>query len=453
MLKTSDTIAAPVTPPGRAGVGIVRISGPLALAIATKIINFTPKARIAHFCDFLSKEQTTIDQGLAIYFQTPHSFTGEDVVELQCHGSVIIMDMLLERALQLGARMAEPGEFTRRAFLNHKIDLTQAEAIADLIDATSQQAAQNAVRSMQGEFSRHVNQLLAMLIKIRAELEATIDFPEEEEIENLALNNITLDINNILQQINNIKNIAKQGEILRDGITIVLAGKPNAGKSSLFNYLAGHNAAIVTDIPGTTRDVLHARIQIDGLPVNLIDTAGLRAQADIIEAEGIRRAQEQMQKADHVLLIVDATNPQDLEQIPENIKYTVVYNKVDLITDPADCAAGRQNEYCIAPQLANNCLYISVQNNQGLDLLKQYLKDISGMRSSENGFSARRRHLEALNQCEQYLINANKILLSGSLELAADDLNFAQRALGEITGEFSADNLLDKIFGEFCIGK
>lgn len=444
MLKTSDTIAAPVTPPGRAGVGIVRISGPLALAIATKIINFIPKARIAHFCDFLSKEQTTIDQGLAIYFQAPHSFTGEDVVELQCHGSVIIMDMLLERTLQLGARMAEPGEFTRRAFLNHKIDLTQAEAIADLIDATSQQAAQNAVRSMQGEFSRHVNQLLAMLIKIRAELEATIDFPEEEEIENLALNNITLDINNILQQINNIKNIAKQGEILRDGITIVLAGKPNAGKSSLFNYLAGHNAAIVTDIPGTTRDVLHARIQIDGLPINLIDTAGLRAQADIIEAEGIRRAQEQMQKADHVLLIVDATNPQDLELMPENIKYTVVYNKVDLVPDPTRCAA---------PRPANNCLYISVQNNQGLDLLKQYLKDISGMRSSENGFSARRRHLEALNQCEQFLINANKILLSGSLELAADDLSFAQRALGEITGEFSADNLLDKIFGEFCIGK
>lgn len=444
MLTTSDTIAAPVTPPGRGGVGIIRISGPLALAIATKIIDFTPKTRSAHFCKFLSTEQTTIDQGLAIYFQAPHSFTGEDVVELQCHGSSIIMDILLERILWLGARMAEPGEFTRRAFLNHKIDLIQAEAIADLIDATSQQAAQNAVRSMQGEFSKLINQLLNMLIKIRAELEAAIDFPEEEEIENLALNNITQDISNVLQQISKIKNIAKQGEILRDGITIVLAGKPNAGKSSLFNYLAGHNAAIVTDIPGTTRDVLHTRIQIDGLPINLIDTAGLRAQADIIEAEGIRRAQEQMQKADHVLLIVDATNPQDLEQIPENIKYTVVYNKVDLIPDPTRC---------VAPQPANNCLYISVQNNQGLNLLKQHIKDIAGLQSIENGFSARRRHLEALNQCEQYLINANKILISGSLELAADDLNFAQRALGEITGEFSADNLLDKIFGEFCIGK
>lgn len=444
MLTASDTIAASVTPPGRGGVGIVRISGPLTLNIATKILNFSPKARYAHFCNFLSTEQTIIDQGLAIYFPTPHSFTGEDILELQCHGSSIIMDILLENILRLGARMAEPGEFTRRAFLNHKIDLIQAEAIADLIDATSQQAAQNAVRSMQGEFSKLVNQLLSMLIKIRAELEATIDFPEEEEIENLALNNITTDINTILQQINNIKNIAKQGEILRDGITIVLAGKPNAGKSSLFNYLAGHNAAIVTDIPGTTRDVLHTRIQIDGLPINLIDTAGLREQADIIEAEGIRRAQEQMQKADHVLLIVDATNPQDPEQIPANIKYTVVYNKVDLVLDPSELDTG---------QLATNYLYISVQNNQGLDLLKQYIKDIAGLQSIENGFSARRRHLGALNQCEQYLVNANKILTSGSLELAADDLSFAQRALGEITGEFSADNLLDKIFGEFCIGK
>lgn len=443
MLTTSDTIAAPVTPPGSGGVGIIRISGPLAFTIATHMLNVIPQARMAHFGNFLAADRTTIDQGLAIYFPAPNSFTGEDVLELQGHGNGIIMDMLLARVLALGARMAEPGEFTRRAFLNHKIDLTQAEAIADLIAATSQQAAQNAVRSLQGEFSQHVNQLLALLTQIRAELEASIDFPEEEEVEHLAVTTIATSINNLLQQIGAIKAVAQQGEILRDGITIVLAGKPNAGKSSLFNYLAGHNAAIVTDIPGTTRDILHVRIQVDGLPINLIDTAGLRDQADLIEAEGIRRAQVQMQQADHVFLVVDAAHPQELEPIPANIKHTIIYNKIDLINTAPTLACHNQV----------NCLYLSVKQQQGLDLLKQYLKDLAGMRSVENGFSARRRHLEALTQCEQSLNHARHILATGALELAADDLTLAQQALGEITGKFSADNLLDKIFGDFCLGK
>ncbi len=450
---STDTIAAQATPLGRGGVGIVRISGSLALPIAEAILKKTPEARRVNFCKFFSADGEIIDQGLALYFQAPHSFTGEEVLELHCHGGPLLIDLLLQRVLALGARMARPGEFMERAFLNRKIDLVQAEATADLIDAATSQAAQNAVRSLQGEFSAQVNQLLTSLIGLRTHLEALIDFPEEEEIEKLAQGQFGEEIDNILLKVEELKNTAKQGVILREGITVVIAGKPNAGKSSLFNYLSGREAAIVTDIPGTTRDVLHAQVQIDGMPINLLDTAGLRDQPDVIEGEGIRRAWEEIKKADHVLLVVDAfANPnRDPDKLwadffgvmPKHAHFTVLYNKIDLIgeeprvikTDNADS------------------IYLSVKTQQGLDLLRQHLKKSAGFHSVENGFSARRRHLDALDKAEKHLQNAQQILSVGTLELVAEDLTQAQRALGEITGEFTPDDLLAKIFSEFCLGK
>ncbi|CAL7960604.1 5-carboxymethylaminomethyluridine-tRNA synthase GTPase subunit [Gammaproteobacteria bacterium] len=453
MMVTSDTIAAPATPPGRGGVGIVRISGSLALSIAQTILKKTPKTQYVNFCNFFSASGKIIDQGLAIYFCAPRSFTGEDILELHCHGGPVIMDLLLQRVLMLGARMAKPGEFMERAFLNHKIDLIQAEAVADLIDAASSQAAQNAVRSLQGEFSRQVNKLLTMLIKLRAPLEATIDFPEDEETEKLAIESLDPNISNILLQIKQLKNTAKQGAILRDGVTVVIAGKPNAGKSSLFNCLSGQETAIVTAIPGTTRDVLHARIQIDGLPINLLDTAGLRDQPDIIEGEGIRRAWEEIKKADHVLLVVDAFTRLDRDPaklwhdffgvMPKHAHFTVLYNKIDLQSEEAKIVKINNME----------CIYLSVKTQAGLNLLKQHIKNSAGFHAVENGFSARRRHLDALDQAEKHLLNAQHILLTGSFELVAEDLVQAQRSLGEITGEFTADDLLEKIFSEFCLGK
>lgn len=453
MLVTSDTIAAPATPPGRGGVGIVRISGCLVPSIAQEILKKSPKARYVNFCNFFSTDGNIIDQGLALYFCAPHSFTGEDILELHCHGGPIITDLLLQRVLTLGARMAKPGEFMERAFLNHKIDLTQAEAVADLIDATSSQAAQNAVRSLQGEFSRQVNRLLTMLIKLRVTLEATIDFPEDEETEKLAIESLGVDINNILLQIRQLKNTAKQGAILRYGITVVIAGKPNAGKSSLFNYLSGRETAIVTAIPGTTRDVLHTRIQIDGLPINLLDTAGLREQADIVESEGIRRAWEEIKKADHVLLVVDAFASLDRDPtklwsdffgvMPKHAHFTVLYNKIDLLDEEARIIKTNNID----------CIYLSVKAQIGLNLLTQHLKNSAGFHAVEDGFSARRRHLDALDQSEKHLLNAQHVLSIGSFELVAEDLSRAQHSLGEITGEFTADDLLEKIFSEFCLGK
>ena len=452
-MKTSDTIVAPATPPGRGGVGIIRVSGSLASSIAQAILKKVPQVRCANFCNFFSVNGKTIDQGLALYFCAPYSFTGEDILELHCHGGAVIMDLLLQRVLELGARMAKPGEFMARAFLNHKIDLTQAEAVADLIDAASSQAAQNAVRSLQGEFSKQVNKLLAILTNVRAQLEASIDFPEDEETEKLASVHFGDNISDILYQLKQLKDTAKQGEILRDGISVVIVGKPNAGKSSLFNYLSGQEAAIVTDIPGTTRDVLHARIQIDGLPINLLDTAGLHDQPDIVEGEGIRRAWEEIKKADHVLLVVDAFVSRDSDPdklwsdffgvMPKHAHFTVLYNKIDLLNEEAKIIKTNDIE----------CIYLSVKNQKGLDLLKQHLKNSAGFHVVENGFSARRRHLDALDKAEKYLHSAQQILLTGTRELGAEDLAQAQRSLGEITGEFTADDLLEKIFSEFCLGK
>lgn len=453
MKTPADTIVAQATPSGRGGIGIIRISGPLTLSIAQIILKKTPKIRYVNFCSFFSADEHIIDQGLALYFCKPHSFTGEDVLELHCHSGIVIMDLLLQRALALGARMAQPGEFMARAFLNHKIDLTQAEAVADLIDATTSQAAQNAARSLQGEFSKHVNQLLTILIKLRAHLEATIDFPEDTEAEKLAIEHIEINIKNLLLQIKQLKTTAKQGATLRDGITVVIAGKPNAGKSSLFNYLSGHEAAIVTDIPGTTRDILHARIQIDGLPINLLDTAGLRKQPNLIEGEGIRRAWEEIKKADHVLLVIDASTNQKqnlhkllsevLARIPKHARITLLYNKIDLLNTEAKIIKTNNID----------CIYLSIKSQVGLNLLREHLKNSAGLCTTENGFSARRRHLDALDRCEKHLLSAQHILSIGKLELAAEDLLQTQHALGEITGDFIADDLLEKIFSEFCIGK
>jgi tRNA modification GTPase len=453
MMANSDTIAAQATPSGRGGVGIIRVSGSLVSAIALAILGKNPKAQSVSFCDFFSADNAVIDQGLALYFRAPHSFTGEDVLELQGHGGAIVLDLLLQRTLELGARIAKPGEFMERAFLNHKIDLTQAEAIADLIDATSSQAAQNAVRSLQGEFSKQINALLTKLVKLRAYLEATIDFPEDTETENLAIERFSGDVENIILHIKQLKQTAEQGVILRDGITVVIAGKPNAGKSSLFNYLTGQDTAIVTDIPGTTRDILRARIQVDGLPINLLDTAGLHDTPGMIESEGIRRALAEIKTADHVLLVVDAlanpsADPNKLwtelfGDLSNQVRVTVLYNKIDLLGVEAKAIKSQNTD----------SIYLSVKTQQGLGLLKQHLKNTVGFALIENGFSARRRHLDALDKSETCLHNAKQVLLTGVFELAAEDLAQAQRLLGEITGEFTADDLLEKIFSEFCIGK
>ena len=450
----TSTIAAQATSPGRSGVGIIRVSGPSTKIIAREILGKDIVARSAVFCNFFSKDRKIIDQGLAIYFSAPQSFTGEDVLELHGHGGQVIMDLLLRRILELGARLANPGEFTERAFLNRKLDLIQTEAIADLINAATEKAAQNAMRSLQGDFSKQINKLVALLIELRAQIEAAIDFAEEAEIEKSANQNFINNINNISLQIKQLKNTAKQGVILRDGVTAVITGNPNAGKSSLFNCLSGQDAAIVTNIPGTTRDVLRAWIQIDGLPVNVLDTAGLHDQPDLIEEEGIRRAWEEIKKADHVLLVVDASANQerDLNKLtkdflkiisPKN-SFTVLYNKIDLTGEEAKIIKGNNID----------SIYLSTKTGSGLDLLKQHLKAKSGFCDAADGFSARRRHLDALERAENYLQNIqNDLLDSNKLELIAEELKHAQQALGEITGEVTVDDLLNKIFSEFCVGK
>lgn len=449
-----ETIAAQATPPGRGGVGIIRVSGPLVPSIVQAILDKNISARYASFCDFLNGDKTIIDQGLAIYFSAPHSFTGEEVLELQGHGGQVVMDLLLRRALELGARLARPGEFMERAFLNHKLDLVQAEAVADLINAASSQAAQNAIRSLQGEFSKKINHLVGLLIKLRSNIEAMIDFTEEGEIEKLNHVIYADNVSNILAQMKTVKEIAKQGVILRDGMTVVITGNPNVGKSSLLNCLSGQDTAIVTAIPGTTRDVIRAWIQIDGLAVHVLDTAGLREHADLIEEEGIRRARAEIKKADHVLLMVDAAVAGDfnfselknkfLSDIPEYSNFTVLYNKIDLTGYGAK----------IVKIDGVDCIYLSTKTGEGIDLLRQHLKASIGHHAIEDGFSARRRHLEALERAEKYLQNIqDELLATNKIDLVAEELRQAQSALGEITGEVTVDDLLGKIFSEFCVGK
>lgn len=441
------TIVAPATPPGRGGIGIIRVSGSFVTAIIPAVLHQNLQPRYAAFSNFYAANNEVIDQGVALYFAAPNSFTGEDVLELHCHGGPVVVDMLLQRILELNTRMAKPGEFMERAFLNHKIDLAQAEAVADLIDAASAQAAQNAVRTLQGEFSQQVKQLGQELTDLRVLLEASIDFSDQTTAPSTT--QLELAIQKILQQLVKLKNVAKQGVILRDGITVVIAGKPNTGKSSLFNYLNGYAAAIVTAIPGTTRDILRARVILNELPINIVDTAGLREQPDLIEQEGIYRAKSELHTADHILLMAEASKQtlpptQLLEELcltlPQQTKLTVIYNKIDLINAAA--------KFVIIENI--NCIYLSVKTQQGLDLLREHLVISTGLQPIESGFSARRRHLAALDQATKCCCKARQ---TSVIELMAEELRLAQQALGEITGEFVADDLLGKIFAEFCLGK
>lgn len=444
-----DTIAAIATPPGRGGVGIVRVSGANVAAIATQILPTVPKPRAVHFTDFLAADGEVIDSGLALYFPNPHSFTGEDVLELQGHGGPIVMDLLLQRVLQCGARLARPGEFSERAFLNDKIDLAQAEAIADLIDAASVQAARSASRSLQGEFSKHIYALVEQLIALRLYVEAAIDFPEEE-IDFLSDGKVATDLKNIQEKLNTVLQTATQGTLLKEGMTVVLAGKPNAGKSSLLNQLSGRDSAIVTDIAGTTRDILREMIQLDGMPLHVIDTAGLRTSDNIIEQEGIRRTWSEVEKADAILFVVDSDyygQPlgEEYQQLQSlNKPLIVVWNKIDLLTKTLPL---EKND---TVQVA-----ISAKTGIGIEQLKKQLQTIVGFHDQgEHSFIARRRHLDALNRATHFLQQAIvQFSQHCAGELLAEDLLQAQKALSEITGEFTSDDLLGRIFSSFCIGK
>ncbi|MGL4317425.1 MAG: tRNA uridine-5-carboxymethylaminomethyl(34) synthesis GTPase MnmE [Pseudomonas sp.] len=455
MSTARETIAAVATAQGRGGVGIVRVSGPLARTIGVSLGELQPKPRHAHYGAWQDGDGQVIDQGLLLFFPGPHSFTGEDVLELQGHGGPVVLDMLLQRCLQLGARQARPGEFSERAFLNDKLDLAQAEAIADLIEASSAQAARNALRSLQGEFSRRVHGLTEKLIELRIYVEAAIDFPEEE-IDFLADGHVLGLLDGVRDNLSTVLREAGQGALLRDGMTVVIAGRPNAGKSSLLNALAGREAAIVTEIAGTTRDVLREHIHIDGMPLHVVDTAGLRDTDDQVEKIGVERALKAIGEADRVLLVVDSTAPEAadpfalwpefLDQRPDPARVTLIRNKADLSAEAVElttCADGHVT------------LSLSAKSNDGLDLLREHLKACMGyQQTAENSFSARRRHLEALRLASSHLEHGRaQLTLAGAGELLAEDLRQAQQALGEITGAFSSDDLLGRIFSSFCIGK
>ena len=455
MSVPAQTIAAVATAQGRGGVGIVRVSGPLARAAAQAFCERELKPRYAHYGPFYGENREVLDEGIALYFPGPHSFTGEDVLELQGHGGPIVLDMLLQRCIQLGCRLARPGEFSERAFLNDKLDLAQAEAIADLIEASSAQAARNALRSLQGAFSQRVHNLTEQLIGLRIYVEAAIDFPEEE-IDFLADGHVLGMLDKVREELSTVQREAGQGALLRDGMTVVIAGRPNAGKSSLLNSLAGREAAIVTEIAGTTRDVLREHIHIDGMPLHVVDTAGLRDTDDHVEKIGVQRALKAIGEADRVLLVVDATAPeaQDpfalwpefLEQRPDPAKVTLIRNKADLSGENIALEVSADGHVTIS---------LSARSTAGLDLLREHLKACMGYeQTSESSFSARRRHLEALSHASAALEHGRaQLTLAGAGELLAEDLRQAQHSLGEITGAFSSDDLLGRIFSSFCIGK
>lgn len=446
---SGDTIAAIATPPGRGGVGIVRISGPRVASIAKAVLGRLPPPRHASFARFRDDAGQPIDEGLALYFAAPASFTGEDVLELHGHGGPVVMDMLLSRVVDLGARLAQPGEFSRRAFLNDKLDLAQAEAVADLIDSQTRAAARAAVRSLEGEFSARVHTLVEAITRLRLHVEAAIDFPEEE-IDFLADHRIAAGLNELLQRVAALRAAAGTGQLLRDGMTLVIAGLPNAGKSSLMNALTGRDTAIVTPIAGTTRDLLRAQIEIDGLPLQLIDTAGLVDSHDPVEQEGVRRARQQIAGADHALWVYDgAHDPQAAglagADLPADLPVTRVRNKADLCGVPP----GLSDRAGVAE------LSLSAKTGAGVDLLRAYLKGlVSYSGAAEGDFSARRRHVDAIARAHAALQAGELALHAGRAgELLAEDLRVAQLALGEITGEFTADDLLGEIFASFCIGK
>ncbi|WP_457809207.1 tRNA uridine-5-carboxymethylaminomethyl(34) synthesis GTPase MnmE [Kushneria sp. EE4] len=449
-----DTISALATPPGRGGVGIIRLSGARTADIARAMLGFDPEPRRAHYGPFLGNEGQVLDEGIALWFPGPHSFTGEDVLELQGHGGPVIMDWLLERTVALGARLARPGEFSERAFLNDKLDLAQAEAIADLIEASSRAAAENALHSLQGEFSTRVQALVQQLIELRIFVEAAIDFPEEE-IDFLGDGRVAEMLSNVRTSLADVRASAAQGALMREGMSVVIAGRPNAGKSSLLNALTEQETAIVTDIAGTTRDVLREHIHLDGMPLHIIDTAGLRDTPDAVEKIGVQRAWAEIEKADRVLLMVDSREsgeldpmaiwPEFVERLPDPSKLTLVRNKID--------ESGETGEPSLA--ITPPVIRLSATTGTGVDHLKAHLKAVMGYQSTSEGrFSARRRHLDALDRAGQALTHgADQLSGAGAGELLAEDLRAAQDSLGEITGEFTADELLGEIFGSFCIGK
>ena len=449
----NDTIAAIATAPGRGGVGIVRISGKAAKPLTKALIGKALVPRYAHFGPFMGENQEVIDEGIALFFEGPHSFTGEDVLELQGHGGPVILDLLLQEVIRQGVRLARPGEFSERAFMNDKLDLAQAEAIADLIDASSAQAARNAIHSLRGAFSVKIQTLVEALIQLRIYVEAAIDFPEEE-IDFLSDGKVSNDLNNIIDQLNRVFAEAKQGVLVREGMTVVIAGRPNAGKSSLLNLLAGRETAIVTNIEGTTRDILREHIHIDGMPLHIIDTAGLRESPDEIERIGIARAWQEIETADRVLLLVDSEQTPDLDpntiwpefvnRLPDPSRLTVIANKADL----SQLKPGLISE---APAL----IAISARTGEGVEALQEHLKKVMGFTgASEGGFTARRRHLDALERAAELLLAGQQQLHAYAAgELLAEDLRQAQNTLSEITGEFSSDDLLGRIFSSFCIGK
>ncbi|QKT03621.1 tRNA uridine-5-carboxymethylaminomethyl(34) synthesis GTPase MnmE [Ectothiorhodospiraceae bacterium 2226] len=447
----TDTIVAIATPPGRGGVGIVRLSGPAAAAIAASLVGELPRPRYAAHRAFRDAAGAVLDDGLVLYFPAPHSYTGEAVVELQGHGAPVVLDLIVARCVDLGARLARPGEFTERAFLNGRLDLAQAEAVADLIDSATEQAARGAQRSLQGEFSARIQALVDALIELRAYLEAAIDFPDEE-VDILAEGQVAERLTALAAQLDAVQGAARVGSLLREGLTVVIAGRPNAGKSSLLNALAGFDAAIVTDVPGTTRDVLREHIHLDGIPLRILDTAGLRVTHDAVEQEGVRRAQAEVAHADHMVLVVDdslgAGAPEQalLDLVPERPPLTVVYNKIDL--------SGR------SPRTGRGELgtevWLSARTGAGIDLLRAALKQAAGIDAGagDGAFMARRRHLSALTAASAHIGVARRSLDEGAgVELVAENLRLAQLALQCITGLYTSDELLGEIFGRFCIGK
>ena len=460
----TDTICAIATPVGRSGIGIVRLSGPDVAKACEEILGFLPSPRHAHYCDFLDADQTVIDQGVAIYYQSPDSFTGEDILELQGHGGVYVLNAVLERVLLLDIRLAGPGEFSERAFLNDKIDLLQAEAIADLIDANSKQAAQSAMRTLKGQFSELVHHLVTMLTTIRVSVEAAIDF-SDEDIDLMADAKVEESIEETLNQISGVYAQAQQGALLKDGLQVVITGIPNAGKSSLLNALSGIDSAIVTDIPGTTRDLLKEEISIDGMPIHIIDTAGLRTSDNIVEIEGVKRTHGAIETADQILLVFDCTAPeQDVDKVlqPLNLaeksadsiesiltRCTLIYNKIDLL----DNAPSKDTILYKNKELSK--IHLSAKQGTGIGMLRDHLKTCAGFRpTEETAFVARERHLAELKKAEKLIKNSLLQLSKGShLELVAEDLRLAQNHLSTITGEFTSDDLLGEIFSSFCIGK
>ncbi|MGP1924498.1 MAG: tRNA uridine-5-carboxymethylaminomethyl(34) synthesis GTPase MnmE [Arsenophonus sp. NEOnobi-MAG3] len=452
---TNDTIIAQATPPGRGGVGILRISGPKVIEVACIVLGKLPQPRYADYLPFYDNNGKVLDKGIALYFPAPNSFTGEDVLELQGHGGQVIIDLLLKRILVIDEiRIANPGEFSERAFLNGKMDLAQAEAITDLIDASTEQAARSAVNSLQGLFSKQIYEMVEALTNLRIHVEAAIDFPDEE-INFLSGGKIETKLNDVIAHLNSVHLQSYQGSLLREGMKVVIAGRPNAGKSSLLNALSGNETAIVTDIAGTTRDVLREHIHIDGIPLHIIDTAGLREATDEIEKIGIDRAWQEIEQADHILLMVDSTTteatepeqicPEFIARLPKSLPITIIRNKVDITDEPI--AITKISDYSL--------IRLSVYRKEGIDLLRQHLKESIGFNHHiEGGFLARRRHIQALNIAAEHLQQGyQQLVFAHSCELLAEELRLTQQALSEITGEFSSDDLLGRIFSSFCIGK